>query len=351
MTLPTLRAMRVQFEPTGSRWLRRLAAGLVAIGLLGAAPLSAQDSELRALADQIDRLQRELTTLQQDFYRSGAVTSATTTEEYGTTQAARFDQRLRGLEQALRDLTGQLEQQVYKTDQLSNRLDRLVADVDFRLQRIEGGTTPGQDPALGASSQSQGAEPATGASQSVSGQTGAAAASVAGSGAVGSSTPGVIGTITPEELAAAQAQAPAQGQAAGTQSAALPTGTAQQQYDEAFRLLSQARYDEAEVALNGFLQAYPQDALAGNAKYWLGETYYVRGQYAEAAVAFAEGFQNYPDSVKAPDNLLKLGKSLAELGQTSDACDTFAELLRRYSNAAPTILQQAERDRQRLSCA
>ena len=135
-----------------------------------------------------------------------------------------------------------------------------------------------------------------------------------------------------------------------TQTAARQFSTPQEQYDYAFGLLSQANYSEAERALASFLQAYPDDPLAGNAKYWLGETHYVRGQYREAAVTFAEGYQNYPDSSKAPDNLLKLGKSLSALGQTDDACGTLDELLKRYGDAAANIIQQAQRERQRLSC-
>ncbi len=84
--------------------------------------------------------------------------------------------------------------------------------------------------------------------------------------------------------------------------------------------------------------------------YWLGETYYVRGDYQKAAVAFAEGFQTYPDSAKAPDNLLKLGMSLASLGSTQAACGTFTVLLDRYADAPATILSRAQRESQRLGC-
>ena len=49
-----------------------------------------------------------------------------------------------------------------------------------------------------------------------------------------------------------------------------------------------------------FLEKHPQDDLASNAQYWLGETYYVRKNYQDAAFAFAEGYQRYPESRKAP---------------------------------------------------
>jgi tol-pal system protein YbgF len=142
-------------------------------------------------------------------------------------------------------------------------------------------------------------------------------------------------------------------QPGGQESAAAYTlvgTTPEEQYKYAFGLLSQANYGEAELALRSFVDQNPNDRLAGNAKYWLGETFYVRQDYQQAAVTFAEAYQEYPGSAKAPDNLLKLGMSLSALGSQSDACGTFVELLKRYPEAAVTILQRAKQERQRLSC-
>ena len=72
-----------------------------------------------------------------------------------------------------------------------------------------------------------------------------------------------------------------------------------------------------------FIQQFPNDQLAGNAQYWLGETYYVRKRYNDAATAFAFGYQKYPKSGKGADDLLKLGMSLGSLGQKQDACSAF----------------------------
>ena len=144
----------------------------------------------------------------------------------------------------------------------------------------------------------------------------------------------------PQEAAAGQ----------GAQDYALQGGNAEEQYRHAFGLLSQANYGEAELALRAFVQANPDDPLAGNAQYWLGETYYVRQDFQQAAITFAEAYQRYPDNSKAPDNLLKLGMSLSALGSNSDACGTFAELLKRYPNAAVTIKQRANQERERLGC-
>ena len=43
----------------------------------------------------------------------------------------------------------------------------------------------------------------------------------------------------------------------------------------------------AEQALAAFVQNHPEDGLAGNAQYWLGETFYVRGDFQTAARTFA----------------------------------------------------------------
>ncbi len=327
-------------------WLRRAvlaaAASIAAFGPL-APSVHAQTSNDQALMDQVSRLQRELSTLQLYVYRGEKPPESAITEIYGSsgvnqTQAARIDLRLSQLESELRGLTGQIEEQSFRVDRLNQRLDKLVADVDSRLQRLEQGT--GGRPVAG------GAE--LGASQ--------------GPADADGGQPGTLGTVSEDAVAAVRSGGPVEPAGAVTgsapasqpgaeQSAYAPAGaTPEEKYSQAFNLLSQANYDQAEVALRDFLKEYPDHRLAGNAKYWLGETYYVRGQYKEAAVTFAEGYQTYPDSPKAADNLLKLGKSLSALGQTSDACGTYGELVRRFPSAAPTVLKQADQERRRLAC-
>ena len=131
---------------------------------------------------------------------------------------------------------------------------------------------------------------------------------------------------------------------------ALPDGTPQEQYDYAFNILRQADYVRAETALRMFLEANPTDTLAGNAQYWLGETFYVRGDFEQAAVEFLSGYQTFPNSNKAPDNLLKLGLSMARLGQTDGACTALSRLATEYPEANDTIRRRAQTERARLSC-
>ena len=355
MTAPFRRIFRS--HPRFSRTALHLGvAAVLAVvaGLSLGPPARAQDADLVSLLQRIERLQRDMTTLQRYVFKGGAVPAADavtgTAGEAGglnRTAAARTDQRLSQFEAELRRLTGQVEEAVYRSNQINERLERLAAETDLRLRQLEQGMVPGT--AMQGAPTGQMAPGAAGGDQ-----------------AAFASQPQVFGTVRQSDLEAMQSQpvAPGTGIAQqdtsraavqpGSQEAAagyaLVGATPEEQYKYAFGLLSQANYGEAELALRGFVDQNPEDPLAGNAKYWLGETFYVRQDYQQAAVTFAEAYQEYPDSAKAPDNLLKLGMSLSALGSQSDACGTFVELLKRYPQAAATILQRAKQERQRLSC-
>jgi len=126
--------------------------------------------------------------------------------------------------------------------------------------------------------------------------------------------------------------------------------TAQELYDRAFGLLRQANYEEAEKSFKGFIDKYPQDKLIDNAKYWYGETFYVRAKFNESAVAFADAFQQNPKGTKAPDSLLKLGMSLNALGKTEDACTTLASMKKEFPNAPVALRSRADQERARMKC-
>lgn len=123
-----------------------------------------------------------------------------------------------------------------------------------------------------------------------------------------------------------------------------------QLYETAYGYLLQQDYGAAETAFDDFLRKYPSDSLSGNAQYWLGESFYVRGQYKQAASAFLKGYQTYGKSAKAPDSLLKLAMSLDKLGQKDAACSSYGELGTRFPTAPPHIKSRATSERQRLGC-
>jgi tol-pal system protein YbgF len=125
--------------------------------------------------------------------------------------------------------------------------------------------------------------------------------------------------------------------------------TPEQLYELSYESLLRKRYGEAEAGFRTFVQKHPEHDLAGNAEFWLGETYYVQSNYNAAAQAFLTGYQSYPKNRKAPDNLLKLGMSLKQLGQKDQACTAFATIEAKFPKAMETR-KRAQDESQKAGC-
>ena len=325
-------------------------------------PAGAVDGGLAAFADRLDRMERDIRALNLRVSRGGGISQAsanrpgTTREVLEGPAAARMAVRLNALEADLRQATGRLEEVSFGVRQLTDRFEKLVADLDYRLSRLNGGAPPSAarpdspTPNGGASAVAPSGvstAPRTG----VLGTIPQAAADLASQ--VGANTPAP--TPSRRQVAKRREAAPTpvapQAVAAVSQSAGpLPPGSPRDRYAYAFRLLRQRNYDQAEIALNAFLEAHPQDPLAANAKYWLGETHYVRKQYVKAAEIFLDGYKTYPNGPKTPDTLLKLGMTLTALDKKEQACATFAKLKRDHPDASASILETMRRERTRAGC-
>ncbi len=309
-----------------------LTAIVVGCALGGAAsiapPAAAQEADLRALIERIDRLQKQLADLERQTYRGkvvqqpvapGGRSAAPVADQNAAARAARVEVRLGQIEDEMRSLTGRVEEVGFRIDTVVNRIDKLIGDVDFRLSAIEKAQAKAVEQVAAVPGLETLAAPAP------------------------ASEPGTLGTVPLSALSGEQALA-------APTTPALPAGTPKQQYDYAFSLLRQQEYGEAERALTAFIDAHPDDSLTGNAYYWLAETYYVRRDYQKAAGYFASGYRNFPEGTKATDNLLKLAMSLANIDQKDKACFTFKELAERYPDASPSIKQRAEIESRRAGC-
>jgi len=121
-------------------------------------------------------------------------------------------------------------------------------------------------------------------------------------------------------------------------------------YENSYNNMLQRRFSAAEQGFRRFIKDHGKHELAGNAQYWLGETYYARGRYKQAAKAFLEGYRKYSKSPKAPDSLLKLGMSLNQLGQKKHACKTFAQVKRQFPKASANVKNLANKEQRRNGC-
>jgi len=129
--------------------------------------------------------------------------------------------------------------------------------------------------------------------------------------------------------------------------AARPTGSDQQNYEAAMKLVEDKKYEDAARAFTSFLGSFPTSPLADNAQYWLGETFYVRGNYRDGLAAFRKLIENYPQSDKVPDALLKVGFCQVELGDRNAARASLQEVTRQFPGT--TAARQASQRLDRLS--
>lgn len=353
------------------------AAGvLVLTTMLLPAAVEAQNTGMQQLLNRVDRLQRELSTLQRQVYKGEAPPPAAALPLAPAAgdprNAARNSIRITQLESELQKLTGRIEEVDFRTRQIQSRLEKLIADMDRRLTALEGGTQSG---AAAPGTIPQSVTPSANQRLQLRPPPAAAAPSAQASAAAPPTSPNrgapprTLGTI-PKEMAVTSPRGPANvpsqpplraqpvapaAPAAQTASVAptavLPAGTPQAQYDYALSLmLKQQDFAKAETALQAFIEQNPGDGLAGNAHYWLGETFYVRKNYQDAAFAFAEGFQKFPKGNKAPDSLLKLGMSLERLEKRREACTAYSRLLSTFPKANARLKARVQRERSKAKC-
>jgi tol-pal system protein YbgF len=342
--------------------VRRGVWALLPLGCCLVLHSAAAQQDLRPLIDRVQRMERDLSLLQQQVYDGKPPPAAPSGGSGDNEATVAATVRVSQLESELRATTGQLEEINFAVGQLRQRLDRLVSDLDFRLGALEK-IASGQSGAPAAAAPIA-AAPAVADAGAAAAVPDAAAAQPAGQ--VLGPPPRNLGTIPmnalppppgPQTAAAPGGIAPttlgpmaiAPTQAATT--VRLPPGAPKDQYDYAFDLLKRAEYAQAEQALRQFVTTYPSDALAGNAQYWLAETFYVRNNYTEAAAQFLKGYETYPQSPKAPDNLFKLGLTLTILGKVQEACAAYKHFDHDYANAAGALKRRVVDERQRLGCA
>lgn len=193
--------------------------------------------------------------------------------------------RVGALEEDNRELRGQIDEARHDIKQLTQRFETLNSDLDYRLNSTDKGDLP---PALTTSS---------------------------------------LTDTTPESETI--------------------TSDASSEYEHARSLLEQGDYAASEAAFSRFLKAHPKDKNAGAAQYWLGVTFFVRGQHEKAAGSFAKGYKSYPKSSKASHSLLKLAKSLGALDRKADACTTLDQLVKEYPKEH---VEEVAREKKKLEC-
>jgi len=283
-----------------------LLAGVAAVMILPTAAMAQSNVEGR-----VGKLESEMRAVQRKVFPNGAggyvqpeITAPQTQAQAPGVPASSaltdLTARVTSLEEQMATLTGQIEQNGYRTRQLQDQFDAYKRTTDARLKALEAGPAPiapaGQSAPLDTP-----APAATGSTRPT--KTPAAASVVTGDTA--STAPAAGG---------AAVEKPSTGDAA------------EDAYLYGYRLWQAKRYPEAEAQLKKVVADYPKSRRASFAQNLLGRTYLDSGKPSLASMAFYENYKKFPDGERAPDSLLYLGQALTRLNKPADACKVYDEL-------------------------
>jgi tol-pal system protein YbgF len=308
-TMQLSRIQRIFTRPT----LRfRFPILIMAALLMATLPAHAASKEIIELQTQVqqlmDMMQRLQSTVDSRFGLVQHLVEQSTDSVNQMNQAvAAMQQKLNAQGEAangkLDSVSGQVQSLNDSLDELKTRigkLDKQLQDVQSQLQNIQ------SQPAGGA--QPQGGAPGQPGQQAPSG--------FAGDQSVPPSVGGASGNLN-------------QG---GGQAPPL-----QETYQGALRDYNAAHYDVAASEFNDVLHYYPNDDLAGNAQFYLGEIAYKQQKYREAVKAYNVVMENFSGSPKAPAAQLHKGFSLLQLSQRESGVHELRSLIQRYPQTPEAV--------------
>ena len=233
-----------------------------------------------------------------------------------SSSVAAMEVRFQQMEKEIRRLTGQVEEQNYEIRRLRAELDKIQGDVSVRFNDLKNGSS-------------------VSATAPAAGQVDIIMPEQSGV----SANSNILGTISTSQNT----------DGAG-QSLGVTPDAASHAYEYAYSLVKARNFARAEVELAKFIKNHPDHSLVSNAKYWYGETFYVRKDYEKAARVFAEGYQQFPKGSKADSNLLKLGMSLSGMGKNEDACVAYKQLKSDYAGASSPVVKRTDTEMRRINC-
>lgn len=251
-------------------------SGLALLGMLFLAPSAWGQST----SERVDHLEQQVSVMQAELNSLIAVQQANR-----GSQSALGDlvSRMQKLEQQMRELRGQVDDQNHLLVQGQQALDKKVKALAQQVAQTQGASSP------------------TATTSSVAAPT----------------------ASTSSALAAAVASA-----AANTMSSA--DGVGQQSYNDAFGLLKNGKYGQAVAALQDFIQKYPQSSLLPDAYFWLGQAQYVLGQYDAALRSLYVVQIRFPQSSQAPAAMLRMAEIYQATNQPDKARFVATKLIQSY---------------------
>lgn len=264
-----------------------------------AAPLAAQRTE--SVEQRIGRLESQLRAVQRRVFPDGVVEPEIRDQpvagpggNLSGDAIASLAGRIDALEAQLRALTGQVEENGFRTRQLEQQVAQLRSDLAARPAPAEPPPAARPEPAA----TEPGPRPAT------------------------------------------QRPAPA-----------TSNDGAEEAYNAGFRLWDARRYEEAQAALEAAAVRYPSSRWTSWMRNLQGRAYLDDNKPATAARILLANYQDNPDGERAADSLLYLGIALTRLNRRTEACRVLDELARVYPNMRSAVREQLPATRRAARCS
>jgi len=116
-------------------------------------------------------------------------------------------------------------------------------------------------------------------------------------------------------------------------------------YYTAYSDYMKKNYDLAIQGFQQFINLFPQNVLADNALYWIGECYYSQKMFDQAVATFSRLIDNYADGDKTAAATLKKGYALIEMGRESEGISVLRQLITQFPlSEEASLAQQKIRD-------
>jgi tol-pal system protein YbgF len=234
-------------------------------------------------ADSVNRLSVNLDALQKQLATQQA------------TEGTKVD-TVSGQVQALNDSLDEMKARM-------NRLEKMLSDVQGQTQSISAALQNNAAPA---------------------GQT-------AGQAPVQPATTDQPGALPPPAPQSSFTQpAPLSGRRDALPAAAASAPPVEELYKAAYADYMAAKYPIAIAEFGDIIKSYPDDSLAGNSFYYLGEIDYRAGKYAAAAKNYDKVLEQFPGSNKIPASHLHKGQALIAMNQNEAGVRELRTLIQRF---------------------
>lgn len=298
-----------------TRWVA-LAIVAMFCGALGGAILAPQPAD--AVSREIIQLQQQVSQLiqgQQDLSTALASDTATlkTLVQQSLDSSNQLHNQMGSLQKVVQDMQANNGSTISSMTQQQQGIADNLQDVQARVAKLAQQLNDMQGELQSIDAKVSGNAPPGGAAP------GAAAPGAAPQGAVPN------GAAAPN--GAPPADAPTAAQPAPNAMAPISADTL---YRNALRDYTSGNYDLSRQEFSDYVKNFPQNDLASNAQFYLGEIAYAQSDYKAAIAAYETVLQNYPQSFKLGASLLKKGMAELALGMKVSARRDLRDVVKRF---------------------